>query len=120
MIFFFLYATLYWFLITGANYLSVVSFEDNPLLHQRMLSAFVFEITGQWKWGIINLLPQTSLQFIILLDFLIHYYSSWNKWALGRTLHPNPSVKGELSYNSEACRLINVGRVVLWIWGELS
>ena len=41
--------------------MELVSFEDNAILLQSMLSAFVFEITGLWKWGIINLLPQTSL-----------------------------------------------------------
>ena len=97
MIFFFLYTTLFWLLITGANHLSVVSFEDNPFLLQRLLSALVFEITGRWKWGIINLLPQTTLQTTTNYYILIHYYSSWNKWALGRTLHTNPWVKSELS-----------------------
>ena len=32
-----------------ANHLSTVSFEDNPLLHQSILSAFVLEIIGQRK-----------------------------------------------------------------------
>ena len=41
-----------------ANHLSAVSFEDNPLLHQSILSAFVLEIIGQRKIRFINLLPQ--------------------------------------------------------------
>ena len=41
-----------------AYHLSAVSFEDNPLLHQSILSAFVLEITGRRKIRIINLLPQ--------------------------------------------------------------
>ena len=43
LIFFFLYTTLFWLLITGANHLSMVAFEDNAFLLQSMLSAFVFE-----------------------------------------------------------------------------
>ena len=46
MIFFFLIHSTISILITGANNLSVVSFEDNVLLLQSMLSAFVFEIIG--------------------------------------------------------------------------
>ena len=125
--FFFLYTTvttLFWLLITGANHLLVVSFEDNPLLLQSMLSTFVFEIIGRWKWGITpsnKFVAQCYYQ--ILLRFfipLLAVYSSWSKWALRRPLHPSPWIKGEFSYNSEASLLITVGRVVLWIWSELS
>ena len=41
-----------------ANHLSAVSFEDNPLLYQSILSAFVLEIIGRRKIRFINLLPQ--------------------------------------------------------------
>ena len=41
-----------------AYHLSAVSFEDNPLLHQSILSAFVLEIIGRRKIRFINLLPQ--------------------------------------------------------------
>ena len=41
-----------------ANHLSAVSFEDNPLLHQSILSAFVLEIIDRRKIRFINLLPQ--------------------------------------------------------------
>ena len=40
-----------------ANHLSAVSFEDNPLLHQNILSAFVLKIIGRRKIRFINLLP---------------------------------------------------------------
>ena len=41
-----------------ANHLSAVSFEDNPLLNQGILSAFVLEIIGRRKIKFINLLTQ--------------------------------------------------------------
>ena len=44
-----------------ANHLSAVSFEDNPLLHQSILSSFVLEIIVQRKNKIHYLLPQYGL-----------------------------------------------------------
>ena len=119
-IFFFLFTTLFWLLITVTNLLPVVPFEDNPLLFQSifMINQVVFEIIGRWKWVIINLLPKRVCCAMLLLYNTLLTISIHGAWK-GST----PSTIGSRAcchINLRRVVFINTGRVVLWIWGELS